>query len=137
MGGSGGSAPASPDLGPRGDGPRERLRDLGPRALSDAELVALLLRTGARGADVLSLSRSLLGRFGGLRGVVRATECELCDAPGIGPAKTASLVAALEIGRRLATRRLRIGDRISGPSDVYRHFFERLRDCPQECFIAL
>jgi len=137
VGGSAGSAPVSPDRGPRGDGPRERLRDLGPRALSDAELVALLLRTGARGVDVLSLSRSLLGRFGGLRGVVRATESELCGAPGIGPAKTASLVAALEIGRRLATRRLRIGDRISGPSDVYRHFFERLRDCPQECFLAL
>jgi DNA repair protein RadC len=55
----------------------------------------------------------------------------------MGPAKTASLVAALEIGRRLATRRLRVGDRINGPADVYRHFFERLRDRPHECFIAL
>jgi DNA repair protein RadC len=133
----GAQSPVSGGLLFRGDGPRERLRDLGPHALSDAELVALLLRTGGRGADALSLSRALLARFGGLPGILGAAECELRVAPGMGPAKTASLLAALEIGRRLATRRLRVGDRIRGPSDVYRHFFERLRDRPHECFIAL
>lgn len=130
-------AAACSDPASRGDDPRGRLRDLGPRALSDAELVSLLLRTGARGADALSLPRALLARFGGLRGILRAAERELCAEPGMGPAKTASLLAALEIGRRLATRRLRFGDRIRGPSDVYRHFFERLRDRSHECFIAL
>ena len=134
---SGTRVPVSGDLAHRGDDPRERLRDLGPQALSDAELVALLLRTGARGSDVLSLSRTLLAHFGGLRGILQAPEGELCVAPGMGPAKTASLLAALEIGRRLATRRLHVGDRIRGSSDVYRHFFERLRDRPHECFIAL
>jgi len=114
---SGTRVPVSGDLAHRGDDPRERLRDLGPQALSDAELVALLLRTGARGSDVLSLSRTLLAHFGGLRGILQAPEGELCVAPGMGPAKTASLLAALD--------------------DVYRHFFERLRDRPQECFIAL
>ena len=61
----------------------------------------------------------------------------LMGLAGLGPAKSASLVAACEIGRRLATRRLEVGARIHGPADVHRHFFERLRDCESEHFHAL
>ena len=89
------------------DRPRERLDALGSSALSDAELIALLLRTGNRGNSVLSVATDLLDRHGGLQGLSRVSGCELGRSQGIGPAKSASLRAALEIGRRLAGRRLR------------------------------
>ena len=69
------------------EGPRERLQALGPEALCDAELLALLLRTGCRGTDVVELSRSLLARCGGLRGVARAARGEMRSLPGMGPTK--------------------------------------------------
>lgn len=119
------------------DLPRERLRQLGPEALSDAELVALLLRTGGRGADSLEVARGMLRRCGGLRNAGRAPVRELSAAPGMGPVKTASLRAAFEIGRRIAAKRLSVGDPIRSPDDVHRHFYERLRDAERECFITL
>ena len=93
--------------------PRERLESLGSDALSDAELVALVLRTGSPGIDALLLARRLLARCGGLRGVARSGGGELRDSPGMGPAKTAGLLAALEIGRRLAIHRLEPGQSAS------------------------
>ena len=108
--------------------PRERLAALGPAALSDAELVALLLRTGARGADAVSLSRRLLSGCGGLRGMARSAEGKFRRFPGMGPGKTASLIAAFEISRRLAAHRLAAGDSIRSPEDVHRHFYPRLQD---------
>lgn len=122
---------------PGSERPRERLARLGAEALSDAELLALLLRTGVRGADVLALSRRLLAQQGGLRGVARAAPAVLCRAPGVGPAKCATLVAAIEIGRRLACHRLREGEAIQGPVDVYKHFYPRLRDAPHERFLVI
>jgi len=119
------------------DRPRERLRAVGAAALADAELVALLLRTGGRGRDALSVARSLLAARGGLRGLAALTERELAAEPGVGPAKAAGLLAALEIGRRVATRLLRPGDGIRGPADVFRHFHARLRDASRERFLAL
>ena len=119
------------------DGPRERLQALGSESLSDAELVALLLRTGERGRDALAVARRLLEGQGGLRGLAAATARELCGATGVGPAKSASLLAALEMGRRLAARRLRPGDAIHGPADVHRHFHPRLRDAPHERFLVV
>lgn len=123
------------------DGPRERLARLGPEALSDTELVALLLRTGGAGRDVLSISRSVIDSCGGLVGVAREAgrrlDARLDASPGIGPAKSASLVAACELGRRVSTRRLAVGARIHGPADIHRHFFERLRGCQQERFLVL
>lgn len=117
-------------------GPRERLHELGPAALSDPELVALLLRTGGPGGDALSLAEVLLGRLGGLGGLATARGAEL-RTEGIGPAKSASLEAALELARRLATRRLQRGERVTGPSDVFRHFHARLRDEAHERFLVL
>jgi len=119
------------------DGPRERLDALGPGALSDAELLALLLRTGGPGRAALSLASDLLVRHDGVAGLARTGPAELRQTAGVGPAKSASLLAALELGRRLATRRLRTGDAIRGPADVHRHFHARLRDAPHERFLVL
>ncbi len=119
------------------DGPRERLTACGPEALSDAELVALLLRTGARGRDARVVAEALLRRSGGLLGLAAAAPGEFGGHAGVGPAKRASLVAALELGRRLAARRLRAGDPVRGPGDVHRHFHARLRHARHERFFAL
>jgi DNA repair protein RadC len=133
------SLPLSPARGrlPGGAGPRERLESLGPGALSDAELLALLLRTGGRGCSALRVAADLLDRHEGLSGLARAAAGELRSLAGVGPAKSASLLAALELGRRLATRRLRTGDAIRGPADVHQHFHARLRDAACEHFMVV
>ncbi len=122
---------AAPDL------PRERLQSLGAEALSDAELVALLLRTGGAGRDAVSTARLLLERSRGLLGLSRFTRSDRRDVPGLGPAKFASLEAAIELGRRLQGRRLRAGERIRGPEEIHRHFHPRLRDCEHERFLVI
>jgi len=121
----------------RSEGPRERLRSVGPQALSDEELVALLLRTGGRARDARAVAHALLSGHGGLRGLAAASWRELERQECVGPAKAASLLAALEVGRRLAARRLAPGDGIRGPADVFRHFHPRLRDASRERFLAL
>ncbi|MCX6022409.1 MAG: DNA repair protein RadC [Chloroflexi bacterium] len=90
-----------PDL-PAGERPRERLRDAGPAALSGAELLAILLRTGIRDENVLEMARRLLARFSGLEGLARAGFVELSSERGMGEAKTAQLKAGIELGRRVA-----------------------------------
>lgn len=98
--------------------PRERLRHNGGGALSTAELLAIVLRTGSTDGNVLDLSHALLARFGGLAGLDRASLAELCAQKGIGPVKAIELKAALELGRRLVS--LNPGDRpqIRSPEDV-------------------
>ncbi|MBW2242444.1 MAG: DNA repair protein RadC [Deltaproteobacteria bacterium] len=118
------------------DGPRERLHGQGPAALADAELVALLLGTGSGGRGVLQLAEDLLAP-GGLRALAAASSAELRRTPGVGAAKSASLLAAVELGRRLAAQRLREGDAIRSPEDVFRHFHSSLRDAPHERFLVL
>jgi DNA repair protein RadC len=117
--------------------PRERLAALGPEALSDAELLALLLRTGARGVDATRVAAALLARHEGLPGLARAGARELSETPGVGPAKAAAVRAALELGRRLAARRLEAGSEIRSPADVFQHFHPLLRHLPQERFLAV
>lgn len=86
---------------PTTDRPRERLRDAGPRALSNQELLAILLRTGSANESALAVAARLLGRFEGLVGLARAGFVELCAQHGLGEAKAAQLQAALELGRRV------------------------------------
>lgn len=86
---------------PSGERPRERLRNYGPGALSTAELLAIILRTGVGGQNVLALSTNLLARFGGLGGLAKAGLSELCREKGLGLAKACQLKAALELGRRM------------------------------------
>ena len=83
------------------DRPRERLEKLGAQALSDPELLAILLRVGIPGENAVQVGQRLLVEFHGLPGIHRASFEELCDQPGIGPAKAAQLKAAIELGRRL------------------------------------
>ncbi|MAE93979.1 MAG: hypothetical protein CL910_04910, partial [Deltaproteobacteria bacterium] len=98
------------------DGPRERLVSQGPRALADDELLAILLGTGCAGRSARGLAQAMLAG-GGLAALARASARELRSRPGIGAAKAATVLAAVELGRRLATRRLREGDAIRGPED--------------------
>jgi DNA repair protein RadC len=86
---------------PQGERPRERLERYGAQALSNAELLAIILRTGVQGESVLTLAGRLLARYGGLLGLGRANFSELCAEHGLGPAKATQLMAALELGRRL------------------------------------
>ena len=83
--------------------PRERLERLGAEALSDAELLAILLRAGVPGENAVQVGQRVLENCGGLGGLHRASFAEVCNQHGIGPAKAAQIKAAIEIGRRLST----------------------------------
>lgn len=120
-----------------GLGPRERLRAAGPTGLADDELIALLLRSGQRGREVRALASGLLRQDEGLAALARASAAELATTPGVGPAKAASIVAAFELGRRVAARQLHPGAPVRSPADVDRHFHERLRGERQEQFLLL
>ena len=103
---------------PSGERPRERLQHFGPQALSTAELLAIVLRTGTRGDNALDLANKLLMKYGGLPGLVRADFRELCAEHGMGEAKSAQVKAALEIGRRLALVQTDAKYKISTPADA-------------------
>src|SRR5437016_378710 len=103
---------------PSNERPRERLQHFGPQALSTAELLAIILRTGTRGDNALELANKLLSKYGGLAGLVRADFRELCAEHGIGAAKSAQVKAALEIGRRLALVQIDTRYKISTPADA-------------------
>lgn len=122
---------------PEGERPREKLLARGPNALSDAELLALLLRTGHRGRDVLELARDLLTRYGGLRALLAAEPRALCGTRGIGPAKYAELQAAAELGRRQMGEGLARGAPLTDPEATRRFLIGRLRDLPHEVFACL
>ena len=86
---------------PSGDRPRERLRDAGPAAISNSELLAILLRTGGEKESALAMASRLLATFNGLAGLARSSFAELCAQRGLGEAKAAQIQAALELGKRL------------------------------------
>lgn len=100
--------------------PRERLRTYGPEALADAEILAILLRVGVAGLNVVQLAQLLLRDYGGLRGLQRASFQELQGRHGMGEAKTAQIKAALEIGRRLAMLGVDEKVLVKSPADVAR-----------------
>lgn len=131
------AANESPCDVPRHDLPRERMQTVGSEALSDAELLALLLRTGGAGRDAVSVARAVLERANGLSGLPRFVRHESDAVSGVGPAKLASLAAAIELGRRLHGRRLLAGEPMRGPDQIHRHFHPRLRDCERERFLAI
>lgn len=87
---------------PAAEKPREKLLTHGPESLSPAELIAVLLRTGRAGEDVVEMARGLIVRMGGLEGLARATTAELMQEKGLKKAKAASLAAALELGKRIS-----------------------------------
>lgn len=103
---------------PATERPRERLRDYGPGALSTAELLAIVLRTGIEGQSVVNMATALLSKVGGLSGLARASLVELQEQKGVGPAKASDLKAALELGRRLAAAQPEEKATVSSPQDV-------------------
>ena len=122
---------------PKAERPREKLLERGPQALSDAELLAIFLRTGVAGKTAVDVARELLARFGGLRNLLAADRPALCAAPGLGAAKYAQLVAALEIGRRHLGEALARGAALESTADTRRYLQARLRDLPHEVFCCL
>jgi DNA replication and repair protein RadC len=122
---------------PAGERPREKLLQRGARVLSEAELLAVLLRTGVRGLSAVDLARGLLARHGGLRGLLRAEDAVLAQEKGLGPAKRAQLQAALELARRQLALTLERGDALSDPQAVRDYLHAELRDGLRERFLAL
>lgn len=122
---------------PLDERPREKLLARGAAALSDAELLALCLRTGVRGRSAVDLGRDLLQRHRGLRGLFAAAPSQLLGEHGLGQAKLALLQAVLELARRHLAENLAQRDALANPDDVARYLSARLRDEPREIFVAL
>jgi len=120
------------------DRPRERLRRVGVRNLSNAELLGLVIGTGSGGASALTVAMRLQERFAGsLRRLAAVDVAALERVPGVGVATASRLAAALELGRRTAVDEESFDDPIRGPADVYLRMGPRLRDVPQEEFHAM
>ena len=117
--------------------PREKLLTRGPAALADAELIALLLRTGVPGASVLQLSQRLLDHFSCLPGLLHAGPDDLKQIKGLGPAKRAEMCAVLELARRSLTHQLSEHAVFDSPGRVKEHLRMHLAHLPHEVFSVL
>lgn len=117
--------------------PREKLLALGPAALADAELLALLLRTGTRGQGVLALAASVLAQCQGLRGLLQADAARLAGLKGIGPARRAELMAVMELARRALAQGLREAPVFQSPAHVKDYLGLQLGGLGHEVFAVL
>ncbi|MHC2146313.1 RadC family protein [Pseudomonas sp. 210_17 TE3656] len=122
---------------PVAERPREKLLEQGAFSLSDAELLAIFLRTGVRGYSAVDLARHLLGQFGGLRGLLEADGKRFNQEFGLGPAKFAQLQAVMEMSRRHLADRLRRGSALQSPQAVKDYLKAQLRHEPHEVFACL
>jgi DNA repair protein RadC len=122
---------------PAGERPREKLLALGAQALSEAELLAILIRTGTRGRSALDLARGLLIEFGSLRDVLTAEQDRVCAATGLGPTRYATLQAALELARRHYQQLMMTGSALSNPRATREFLRMRLRDLQYEVFCCV
>ena len=122
---------------PADERPREKLLARGAQALSDAELLAIFLRTGTRGKTAVDLSRELLTTFGSLRSLFEADEARFCQANGLGQAKFVQLQAVLEMSRRYLRERIQRGDALADPDAVRFYLTSRLRDRHSEVFACI
>lgn len=122
---------------PEGERPRERLASLGAAALSDAELLAIFLRTGVPGATALDLARQALTRMGSLNALLTASCEEFSQQPGLGPAKWTQLQAAGELARRALREELGRGVIMDSPQRLREFLSLRLAHLPHEVFLAL
>ena len=104
---------------PAGERPRERLRHYGPHSLNNADLMAILLRTGMQGENVIAMAHRLISTFRGLEGLGKASFTELTEEKGISEAKACQLMAALELGRRAVSLAREDKPLISHPRDIY------------------
>ncbi len=122
---------------PQGERPRERLLQKGAASLSDAELLAIFLRTGVPGRSAVDLARELLTRFGSLGQLVAACEAEFCEIRGMGRAKYVQLQAVLELSRRALKEEVQRGDALNSPRAVRDFLQLLLGGRQQEVFVVL
>jgi DNA repair protein RadC len=117
--------------------PREKLLARGAASLSDAELLAIFLRTGLPGCTAVDLARQLLHEYGSLRALFECDRTRFCAAPGLGPAKYAQLQAVLEMVRRYLHETLHRGDALRSPDDTRNYLSAQLRGRDHEVFACL
>lgn len=122
---------------PANERPRERLLQYGPQALSDAELLAIFLRTGVTGYSAVDLARHLLSEFGNLRSLLLAEQRSFCEHRGLGLAKYAQLQAILEMAQRHLACGFERGETLKNPAMTREYLSKRLRDRPHEVFACL
>lgn len=122
---------------PADERPREKLLHHGPAILTDAELLAIFLRTGTRGKDAVELARELIEAHGGLRGLLALDARRFCASHGLGLAKYVQLQATMEMSRRYYLDRLRRGSVLSNPDDTRRYLHARIGHYPHEVFACL
>jgi DNA repair protein RadC len=122
---------------PKDERPREKLLEKGAAALTDAELLAILLRTGTPGHSAVDLARELLKSFQSLRKLIASDRQRFCAARGLGPARFAELQAVVEIGRRQLSETLHAGPCLASPRTTRDFLVTRLRDLEHEVFCVL
>lgn len=122
---------------PAGERPREKLLSRGAAALSDAEVLSILLRHGSRGSNAVELARNLLSEFGTLRTALDAPQPQFCAVPGLGVARFVELRACLEIGRRYLEGKLVRGRSFYTPEDTRDYLIMQLQSYPHEVFSCL
>lgn len=124
---------------PEDERPREKLLKKGAHSLSEGELLAIILRTGdgTTRQSAIDHARALLSKFGSLRKLASAGINEICEIKGIGPAKAATIMAALEIGKRMAQDQVRPGLTFRCSEDVYQCYHSSMRDRKKESFLAI
>jgi DNA repair protein RadC len=122
---------------PKNERPREILLERGPEFVSDAGLLAIILRTGTRGKDAVTLSRELISHFGGLKGILSANRKDLEKIHGLGPAKIAQLLASFEIAKRQLHEETVGKTLINGPKDVIDYLSLSMAHLKEEVFKVL
>jgi DNA repair protein RadC len=119
---------------PETERPRERLLTQGPQALTNAQLLAILLRVGRHGSSAVQVGMDILDQLGDMAGLAQCGIEELCAVPGVGEAKAAQLKAALELGKRALAGPLTKGAKITSSRDLFTHYHPTLRDLRHEVF---
>jgi len=122
---------------PKLERPREKLLAQGSKSLSDAELLAIFLRTGIKGKTAVDLARELISNFGGLRNLLTASQKDFCQHLGLGPAKYAQLQAVLELSQRHLLESLNRSDSLTSPDSTKNYFQAKMRDYQREVFACI
>ncbi len=122
---------------PKDEQPREKLLSKGAESLTDAELLAIFLRTGISGQSAVDLARSLLQQFGSLTALLGATKRDFCQAKGLGNAKYAQLKAVMEMAKRHFVEELEHGQALTGPESTQAFLTSQLRHYQHEVFACL
>ncbi|WNY28422.1 hypothetical protein MmiEs2_06070 [Methanimicrococcus stummii] len=121
---------------PAAERPRERLLKYGPETLSDAELLAIVLGSGMKGMNIITICRHIFTNMS-LKKLSKTTSAELTKIPGIGKSKACQIISVFELSRRLETYSEEPKKKIEEPADIYRYIYPKIREEKQEKFIVL